>query len=183
MNNTILSSDAFRRENNTGSKFLWISVSVLAKFYCHNSRKSLKKNSRYFSKSIYSKKIPTTTNNTHNSSIRSDEGLTLETSAVQIVHGGNSTFINTFEIVWRYIPAKIQLSHFMFVSHFIVGLRDSTCEFTILHSSFIILHSSLQFYIRVSQFYIRVSQFNIRVSQLHIRGISSDISKFWSAAD
>ena len=29
--------------------------------------------------------------------IRSDEGLTLETSAFQIVHGGNSTFINTFD--------------------------------------------------------------------------------------
>ena len=39
----------------------------------------------------------TKTNNTHNSSIRSDEGLTLETSAFQIVHGGNSTFINTFD--------------------------------------------------------------------------------------
>ena len=37
------------------------------------------------------------TNNTHNSSIRSDEGLTLETSAFQIAHGGNSTFINTFD--------------------------------------------------------------------------------------
>ena len=37
------------------------------------------------------------TNNTHNSSIRSDEGLTLETSAFQIVHGGNSTFIKTFD--------------------------------------------------------------------------------------
>ena len=37
------------------------------------------------------------TNNTHNSSIRSDEGLTLETSAFQIVHGGSSTFINTFD--------------------------------------------------------------------------------------
>ena len=36
-------------------------------------------------------------NNTHNSSIRSDEGLTLETSAFQIDHGGNSTFINTFD--------------------------------------------------------------------------------------
>ena len=29
--------------------------------------------------------------------IRSDEGLTLETSGFQIVHGGNSTFINTFD--------------------------------------------------------------------------------------
>ena len=37
-------------------------------------------------------------NNTHNSSIRSDEGLTLETSAFQIVHGGNSTFIKH---VWQ----------------------------------------------------------------------------------
>ena len=37
------------------------------------------------------------TNNTLNSSIRSDEGLTLETSAFQIVHGGYSTFINTFD--------------------------------------------------------------------------------------
>ena len=47
-------------------------------------------------------KLPHTrikTNNTLNSSIRSDEGLTLETSAFQIVHrdGGNSTFINTFD--------------------------------------------------------------------------------------
>jgi len=37
------------------------------------------------------------TNNIHNSSIRSDEGLTLETSALQLFHGGNSTFINSFE--------------------------------------------------------------------------------------
>ena len=36
-------------------------------------------------------------NNTHNSSIRSDEGLTLQTSAFQIVHSGNATFINTFD--------------------------------------------------------------------------------------
>ena len=39
--------------------------------------------------------IQTTT--THNSSIRSDEGLTLETSAFQIFHGGNFTFINSFD--------------------------------------------------------------------------------------
>ena len=37
------------------------------------------------------------TTTTHNSSIRSDEGLTLETSAFQIFHGGNSTFINSFD--------------------------------------------------------------------------------------
>ena len=37
------------------------------------------------------------TNSTQNSSIRSDEGLTLETSAFQIVHGGNSTLIDTFD--------------------------------------------------------------------------------------
>ena len=29
--------------------------------------------------------------------IRSDEGITLEMSAFQIVEGGNSTFINTFD--------------------------------------------------------------------------------------
>ena len=29
--------------------------------------------------------------------IRSDEGLTLETSAFRIFHGGNSTFINSFD--------------------------------------------------------------------------------------
>ena len=34
---------------------------------------------------------------THNSSIRSDEGLTLETSAFQIFHGDNSNFINSFD--------------------------------------------------------------------------------------
>ena len=34
---------------------------------------------------------------THNSSIRYDEGLTLETSPFQIFHGGNSTFINSFD--------------------------------------------------------------------------------------
>ena len=28
---------------------------------------------------------------------RSDEGLTLETSAFEIFHGGNSTFINSFD--------------------------------------------------------------------------------------
>ena len=32
----------------------------------------------------------------HNSSIRSDEGLMLETSAFQTFHGGNSIFINSF---------------------------------------------------------------------------------------
>ena len=37
------------------------------------------------------------TNNIHNSSIRSDEGLTLEMSALLIFHGGNSTFINTLD--------------------------------------------------------------------------------------
>ena len=36
------------------------------------------------------------TNNTHNSSIRSDEGLTLETSAFQIFRGGNPTIINSW---------------------------------------------------------------------------------------
>ena len=35
--------------------------------------------------------------NTQNSSIRSDEGVTLETSAFQIFHGSNSTFINPFD--------------------------------------------------------------------------------------
>ena len=29
--------------------------------------------------------------------IRYDEGLTLETSAFQVFHGGNSTFINSFD--------------------------------------------------------------------------------------
>ena len=37
------------------------------------------------------------TNKTYNSSIRSDEGLTLKMSAFQIFHGGNSTFINSFD--------------------------------------------------------------------------------------
>ena len=45
-------------------------------------------------------------NNTHNSSIRSDEGLTLETSAFQIFHGSNSTFINSFGK-----PFFVSLSH------------------------------------------------------------------------
>ena len=36
-------------------------------------------------------------NNTHNSSIHSVEGLTLEGSAFQIVHGGNSTFVNKLD--------------------------------------------------------------------------------------
>ena len=35
--------------------------------------------------------------NTHNSSVRSDKGLTLETSAFQIFHGSNSTFTNSFD--------------------------------------------------------------------------------------
>ena len=34
---------------------------------------------------------------TYNSSIRYDEGLTLETSSFQIFHGGNSNFINSFD--------------------------------------------------------------------------------------
>ena len=33
----------------------------------------------------------------HVRDIRSDEGLTLETSAILIFHGGNSTFINSFD--------------------------------------------------------------------------------------
>ena len=33
----------------------------------------------------------------HNSSIRFDEGLPLETSAFQIFPGGNSTFLNSFD--------------------------------------------------------------------------------------
>ena len=37
------------------------------------------------------------TNNTHDCSIRSDDGLKLETSAFQIFHHGNSTFINSFD--------------------------------------------------------------------------------------
>ena len=40
---------------------------------------------------------PMKTLNTHNSSVRSDKGLTLETSAFQIFHGGNSTFLNSFD--------------------------------------------------------------------------------------
>jgi len=36
------------------------------------------------------------TDNTH-SSIRSDEGLTLELSTFLIFHGGNATFINSFD--------------------------------------------------------------------------------------
>ena len=44
-------------------------------------------------------------NNTQNSSIRFDEGLTHETSAFQVVHGGNSTFINTFD------KTKISMFH------------------------------------------------------------------------
>ena len=37
-------------------------------------------------------------NNIQNSFIRSDEGLTLETLAFQAFQGGNSTFINSFEL-------------------------------------------------------------------------------------
>ena len=33
----------------------------------------------------------------HNSSMRSDQGLTLETSAFQIFHDDNSTLINSFD--------------------------------------------------------------------------------------
>ena len=40
---------------------------------------------------------PQKTNNTHNFSVRSDEGLTLVTSAFQIFHGGNSTFVISFD--------------------------------------------------------------------------------------
>lgn len=44
--------------------------------------------------------------------IRSDEGLILETSAIQIFHGGNSTFINNFEVRvrllwWSCLPLGI----------------------------------------------------------------------------
>ena len=42
--------------------------------------------------------------------IRSDEGLTLETSAFQIFHGGNFTFINSFHktkfLFWSLPPTQ-----------------------------------------------------------------------------
>ena len=41
--------------------------------------------------------------------IRSDEGLTLETSAFQIFHGGNFTFINSFDktkFLFAYSPCS-----------------------------------------------------------------------------
>jgi len=44
------------------------------------------------------------------SELRSDEGLTLETSAFQIFHGGNWTFINTFDktkfLFWSLPPTQ-----------------------------------------------------------------------------
>ena len=50
------------------------------------------------------------TTTTHNSSIRPDEGLTLEISAFQIFHGGNSTFINSFDktnfLFWSLPPTQ-----------------------------------------------------------------------------
>ena len=51
------------------------------------------------------------TNNIRNSSntIRSNEGSRLETSAFLIVHGGNSTFINTFDKTKIFL--NISLSH------------------------------------------------------------------------
>ena len=39
----------------------------------------------------------------YNSSIRSDKGQTLETSAFKIFHGGYSTFINSFDKT-QYLP-------------------------------------------------------------------------------
>ena len=39
-------------------------------------------------------------------------------------------------------PPKIRLSHFMFFSHFVVVLSDSTLEFHISTFDFTILHSS-----------------------------------------
>ena len=47
--------------------------------------------------------------------IRSDEGLTLETSAFQIVHGGYSTFINSFDKInfsFVYLP-YVNVLHFL----------------------------------------------------------------------
>ena len=42
--------------------------------------------------------------------VRSDEGLTLETSAFQIFHGGNFTFINSFDktkfLFWSFPPTQ-----------------------------------------------------------------------------
>ena len=43
------------------------------------------------------------TNNTHNSSIRSDDGITLEKSTFQIFLGGNSTFIKSFDKTKAYM--------------------------------------------------------------------------------
>ena len=47
--------------------------------------------------------------------LRSDEGLTLETSAFQIIHGGNSTFINSFDktkFLFRFEPtAGVEMSN------------------------------------------------------------------------
>jgi len=45
-------------------------------------------------------KLPPTlikTNNTHNFSSRSDEGLKLKIAAFQVFHSSNSTFINSFD--------------------------------------------------------------------------------------
>ena len=48
-------------------------------------------------------------------SLRSDEGLTLETSAFQIFHGGNFTFINSFDktkFLFRSLPPTQHHSFF-----------------------------------------------------------------------
>ena len=56
---------------------------------------------------------PHKTNNTYNSYIRSDKGLTLETPAFQIFHGGNSTFINSFDKT-KFVPLALWLPRFSY---------------------------------------------------------------------
>ena len=66
-------------------------------------------------------------------------------------------------LLWRYIPTKTQLSHLMFVPHFIVGLSGSAFEFHISTFEFTILHSSFR-----HKLYIRAhnSTFEFRFATL-----------------
>ena len=71
----------------------------------------------------------------HNRHIRSDEGLTLETSAFQIRHGGNSTFINSFDktkFLFTYHNHRHDNSHKKMVDHFRLVMMMSVISFSVI---------------------------------------------------
>ena len=71
----------------------------------------------------------------HNRHIRSDEGLTPETLAFQILHGGNSTFINSFDktkFLFTYHNHRHYNSHKKMVDHFRLVMMMSVISVSVI---------------------------------------------------